>query len=739
MPLTKNLIFTVLLTILAGMLYGQRHYISVVDSSTREPVAFANVCIEDLKTGKQSHSLTDINGNIENKCTGTCLLAVSCMGYKTLTDTIIPAKEYKYVLVANVFNISEVIVTAQFTPERVDKSIYKVKVLNSKTIEQKAASNLSQLLSSESNIRIDQSGLLGSSLIMQGLTGENIKILVDGVPVVGRINGNIDLDQLNLFNVDHVEIVEGPMSVVYGTNAIAGVINIITKEQKTSALNLQSNAYYETVGVYNFNFSSSGRKNRHSFYTDVSRNFFDGYNNEIQSREMLWKPRRQNNADAYWLYSGNNFRFKLSAQFFHEKLVDKGALMGPYYETAIDELLFTRRLILKTEGTHTLSPKRNINWVVSYAGYHRIRNVYNNDLTKLLSILSPVGDTTGIGNFLLRSMYFSNRDKFKLSYQAGLDFNYEWMQGERIGNGIKSICDFAGFISVKYTPVKNLDIQPGVRYMYNTRYKAPLIYSFNAKFTASSEFIIRATYARGFRAPSLKELYLDFVDINHSISGNDSLEAEKSNNSTLVFSYTHETHSEVYNSELSIFYNNILNTIWLFNTGESDVSYTYGNVARYQTHGITLNTGASFYPSVSIKAGYTLTGRRFPLNSVENTRSEFHYSNDMSFIASYLFIKYDLQLSLIYRHSGKYPRLTPDSEYDGGYTGGYNMIDITMMKHVFNEKLGISVGAKNLLNVKDVSSSGAVGTAHSGSADGISRVAWGRSFFVKLNYNFTRH
>ena len=65
---------------------------------------------------------------------------------------------------------------------------------------------------------------------VQGLSGENVKILIDGVPVVGRLNGNVDLSQINLTNIERVEIVEGPLSVNYGTNALAGTINLITKK-----------------------------------------------------------------------------------------------------------------------------------------------------------------------------------------------------------------------------------------------------------------------------------------------------------------------------------------------------------------------------------------------------------------------------------------------------------------------------------------------------------------------------
>ena len=133
--------------------------------------------------------------------------------------------------------MSEVVVTAQYSPQRVDKSIYKIDVIGVKQIDQKAANNLSDLFRDELSIRITQDGTFGSNMSIRGLGGEHVKFLVDGVPVIGRMDGNIDLGQLNLNNVDHVEMIEGPMSVIYGSNAIAGVVNIITKENKNSKIN----------------------------------------------------------------------------------------------------------------------------------------------------------------------------------------------------------------------------------------------------------------------------------------------------------------------------------------------------------------------------------------------------------------------------------------------------------------------------------------------------------------------
>ena len=221
---------------------GQEHTISILDQKTGEGVAYAHVCLESPDGSKSDYYLTDDDGSARCMIQVPVILAVSFVGYETLYDTIYEARDYTFQLKPTVFNMNEVVVTAQYTPERADKSIYKVNLISSRQIEEKSANNLNDLLGSELNFRVAQDGALGSQLSIQGLSGEHIKFLIDGVPVIGRMNGNIDISQLNLYNVDHVEVIEGPMSVVYGSNALAGVINIITKQNMNGSVRANASA-----------------------------------------------------------------------------------------------------------------------------------------------------------------------------------------------------------------------------------------------------------------------------------------------------------------------------------------------------------------------------------------------------------------------------------------------------------------------------------------------------------------
>ncbi len=724
--------------LLAGnIVSGQQATVIIIDAKTKEPVPFAHVCFESLASAELKHFVTDSEGKVPNEIKETSKVAISFVGYETLKDTIQPGVSTTLQLVPAVLNMSEVVVTAQLVPERADKSIYKINVINSRQIELKAASNLTDLLSTESNMRISQGGVLGSSLSLQGLSGENVKFLVDGVPVVGRLNGNVDLNQLNLYNVDHVEIIEGPMSVIYGSNAIAGVVNIITKENKNSAATAFANAYIESVGVYNFSAGSSVRHKKSNFSLDLARNFFDGYTTTDSLRSMQWKPRRQYNADAYYLYSGNKTRIKLSIQFFDELIQDKGNLQKPYYETAIDNNFHTIRQTSKAEASYTISANRQISLVGAYSSYLRKREVYRNDLTILEKQIAG-GDTTSVGSYLLRAWYNRNYPGEKLNYQAGFDGNLEINEGERIEGGTQQIGDYAGFVSLKYNPIEKISLQPGARFIYNTKYNAPVVYSLNVKYSPTKNTSIRATYARGFRAPSIKELYLDFVDINHNLHGNPDLQAEYSHNVNLNFSYNRETPSGYLNCELGTFYNYVDNTIWLFQVGNDITTYTYGNVSAFISKGVQLNGTFSFYPRLTLKGGISHVGRKFPDNTSETADPDFQYSTDFNAMATYNLVKINTSLTANFKYTGRFPLLTPDGNFENEYIEGYSNLDISLMKGFMQNMFSVSVGGKNLLDVKDVQTSMVNSGAHTGGGDGASRVAWGRTAFVKLTYNFKK-
>ncbi len=740
--LLSGLIFS-LLVVTSG--YGQKAFIKVHDKKNHEPVAFAHVCLEGLKSGTPKYSLTDISGAVPNDVKERSKIAISYVGYKTLIDTISPGQSLEIELAPTVTNMDEIVVTAQYTPERADKSIYRVDVINARQIEMKAATNMAELLQDQSNMRVSQNGVLGTSLRIQGLSGENVKFLQDGVPLIGRMNGNFDLNQLSLYNVDHVEVIEGPMSVIYGSNALAGVVNIITKENKNSLFSVSANAYVESIGQYNFDGSISSSIKKHGFSLSGGRNFFGGWNPPgITGRELTYKPRRQYFADGYYMYSGDVLKIKLVGSYFNDLIQDKGPLFPPpYYISAFDAYYTTERYSLHTEGSVKLRKNRFVNFIASYSGYERIKQVYLKDLTTLEKIPVEASwgrDTTGMQSWMGRATIAKSDPDQKFNYQLGTDLNYETGKGKRISGYEQYIGDYAGFLSVKWDPVKSISLQPGVRFIYNTKYKAPVVYALSAKWEIVPGLNTRFSYARGFRAPTIKELYMNFVDVNHNVQGNPDLQAERSNNVNLNLNWTREQTHLAWNVDVSGFYNYITNVILLAPTG-SNLEYTYINLSEYLTTGFQVGGGFSLYPALKVQAGITMTGVTGVLDP-DKKADPLKWTAEMTLNASYRFDRPDLTFSLFYKYTGKTPQVGEDP-VDGSIAWGmvnpYNSMDFTATKGFWSSRIRLSAGVKNIFDITAVPAVGTGGGHGGGGGDNSMNVAWGRTFFVKLSFTFNKY
>ncbi len=723
------------------LIQAQKHVVRILDDKTGDGIPYAHVCLEEIGGERKEYFLTDEDGLVSCDATYPALLAVSYVGYETLFDTISGKDCPDFRLKPAVFNINEVVITAQYTPEKADKSIYKVKLITSKQIEQKSANNLNDLLGTELNFRVAQDGALGSSISIQGLSGEHVKFLVDGVPVIGRMNGNIDISQLNLYNVDHVEVIEGPMSVVYGSNALAGVINIITKESMNGSLRGSASTYTESVGVFNFDGSVSLKKKNNAFSVSGARNFFNGYSTDDSQRSMQWKPKRQVNFDTYYLYDSKVFKFKFSGAYFNEKLENKGNLLPPYFESAFDSYFLTNRLSAKLDGSRAFGNKRFLNLVGAYSWYERRKETYFKDLTTLDEVLSgneSDQDTTRFDNILMRGTYSKSNEASKLNYQMGFDFNIERGKGKRITDDEQEISDYAAFISLKYAPVRSLMFQPGVRFIYNTKYNAPIVYSLNMRWQSNDNIAVRASYARGFRAPSLKELYLYFVDVNHNIRGNENLEAENSHNVNASFSYFREMDIHYIGFEAKLFYNNINNIITLAQIDQT--LYTYVNVDKYITQGAELEIKYKLYPNFDVRVGLVETGRYNSYSGEDGNANKFYYTTDVITNLHYRFIRWNTDISLFYKYSGKLPQFFVDANGDivEGYIDQYNTMDISIQKHFLGNKLLLGGGVKNIFDVTDVSATALAGGVHSGGGSGY-LVGWGRTFFLKLTVNLMKN
>ena len=637
-------------------------------------------------------------------------------------------------------SLEELVVTGQYEANSLTKSVLKVKVIDAKRIELQGAFSLQQVLANELNVRIIQDPILGSSLQLQGVGGNNIKILIDGVPVVGRENGNIDLSQINLQNVERIELVEGPMSVNFGTDALGGVINIITKKQKANTRTARLGAYAENIGQYNANLALGSANAKNSLLFAANRNFFGGFSEDPHARNKLWKPRTQYNADLSYTRFIEKGSFRWTNQFFNEIIMDRGVPNIDWTQAiALDRQYQTTRLTSSFFYEKKHNGKRNINVVGAYNGYMRRFNTFVKDLTNLSEelVAEPFEhDTNWFHQVMSRGTYANVAFSQKLSYQMGYEFNHEFFFGSRVQNQNVNMGDYNLFTSTEWKPFKHFLVRPAIRIIYHTQYDAPLVPSINFKYDLREALIFRGSYARGFRAPSLKELHLEFVDAAHNIRGNKQLNAETSDNFQLGLSYSHKWVSKIFRFEPILFYNNIQNMIDLARVGNgNDALFQYVNVNNFTSYGTAVNLEYRTEP-FQVSLGYSLTGRKNELALYEPS-NQFFYAHEWRLNTSIFIKKHNLSFNYFCKFNGRfqiYQYNFKQNDVSLSYIDAFALMDFTVNKSMLKQRLSITAGLKNMLNIINVNAN--LSSGPHGAASGNAATGMGRTAFVGINYNF---
>lgn len=709
-----------------------------------------HIILHDISNKKDTLLLSDKNGKIQfdksdNK---TYKIHAALLGYISITDSIKNTQSKTYILYKEVITINEVIITAQYSPNSTEKAVHKVKVIDRKKIDAMGAQNLRDVLSNEMNVRISQDNVLGSSMSLQGISGQNVKILIDGVAVNGRLNGNIDISQINMNNVERIEVIEGPLSVNYGTDALAGTINIITKKIQKKSFEFGANSFYESCGNYNFSGRIGFGLKKTSLNLSGGRNYFDGWRTYDKpfsyekvrvadsNRFQSWKPKEQFFGTMNLGRQFKNIHTGYCFDYFQEEIVNKGFPRKPYFETAFDDYYVTNRINHSVTVNGNISKNYRINIVAGNNHFVRTKNTYFKDLTTLEEkLVSNSGDqdTSTFNDVTFRGCISYIKDSTLFNYELGYDIHNEMGKGARIKNNQKEIGDYALFGSAEYKSLKKLIIRPGIRVLYNTSYKAPIIPSLNVKFDLNDKFTIRASYAKGFRAPSVKDLYFFFVDVNHYIVGNPDLKAEISNNYNLSWNYSKKINqNSLLKIDNSFYYNDIDNMISL--AVSQGNQYSYFNIDQFKTLGVQIQ-GELSIKHLKFTLGGSYIGRYNQLHS-EFLTEKFIYAPEGKCNVFYEWKKQQMTFAFFYKYTGALPGYALDENNTLIKTkiNAYNMADISLSKAFLKRRMSLTIGSKNLFNVTNITGIGSTSSAHS-SASGSVSIGMGRTYYCKLSIN----
>lgn len=679
-------------------------------------------------------------------------LAVLCSGMLIASVSVRAQEREKVDTAGNV--LEEFVVTGQYQPQSLRNSVYKMNTIGQKRIQAKAANNAQQILSNELGIRFNNDMALGTADIsLMGMSGRNVKILMDGVPMLDRGDVRESLNQINAAQIERIEIIEGPMSTIYGSDAQAGVINIITKKPAERSLHFNAIINEESAGreydpghgkgLHMQQLSGAWDNGKMSVLASLMHYDFGGWGADEYNRMHVWKPKHQLMPSLRLGYRGKSWDLIYRNDYLLETITEKSEVnLGK--RLANNKFYTTDRMAQQLLFNKSWENKFFWNNSLGYTDYSRTTktDILNYGERTITPGQGPGDqDTATFLAFNLRSsvLYVLNK---KLSIQPGVEVNYDKAKGQRI-EGEPEITNIAGFITGEYRPFERLNFRPGLRFNYNSLYASPpVIPSLNTLYHIDKNWSIRASYAEGFRTPALRELYFVFKDTNHDIVGNKDLKAERSQNVSLSVAYQKPLESDrMYSTELGYFYNNFNNRIDLIlNTDEpGGQQFIMANIDKYKTSGISINNRFAT-PKLEWRLGAMLLGQFNELSQevgLGESVSIFNWASEVNVECMYLVQATNTRLNFFYKYTS--PRSQPskvDDQIVIGRTGSFHIADVNVQQQIIPE-LRLTLGVRNLFNVTSVNNTTIMGGAHS-SGGGLLPMSYGRSVFATLSYDLNK-
>ncbi|RYY68824.1 MAG: TonB-dependent receptor [Chitinophagaceae bacterium] len=652
--------------------------------------------------------------------------------------------------------LNEVIVTGQYKPQSLKNSVYQVKVINKERIQQQGATKLQDVLGSELNIRFSQDRATGGSDIsMMGMAGQNVKILLDGMPIIGRqgVSNEININQIDINSIERIEIVEGPMSVMYGADALGGVINIITKKAGLSKWAVTARLHEETIGkeyslfeqgIHNQSAGITWKDKRWQAGGNIGYNYFGGWKNKETGRELLWHKKDQIIASGFLHYTAPKFNIRYRIDGLDEIITNPGnfpSAVDPQTgdKWASDQEYLSNRVMQQLQAGYRFNSKLSAQAQTSYSDYSRqVYSTFKSENSGKLYLNNTAGaqSLVSFSGFTFRSAATYAFNKV-ITLQPGVDINLDRGEGERMKAGTNAVDDYAFFITAEVTPSENINIKPGVRFTKNSIYDAPsFLPSINTKFKLSKQLDLRVSFAQGFRAPSLRELYFNFFDANHQIIGNPDLKAETSNSFNASLNWGKFTQSKVaYTTVLSGFYNKVKNRIDYAQSLTNPQIFILSNVYNSKTAGVALQSMVK-YQNWNLGVGASYTGFYNNYSSTDKSLPDLQWSAEANTTAGYSFKKLGLDVNLFYKLTGRTAFYAIDSS--GNFVlskyEAYHVADLTLNKKLY-KLLTLNLGVRNLFDVQTINATvTSTGQAHASSTGGRS-IATGRSFFAGLVFN----
>lgn len=539
--------------------------------------------------------------------------------------------------------LDEVVVTATRTPRVMGNLAIPVSLINAKSIYQSGSLRLHDILSEQTGLMITDN--FGKGIQMQGLSSEYTLILLDGEPLIGRTGGVLDLSRISIRNIRKIEIIKGPSSALYGSEAMGGVINIIT--DRAGQNKFDASVRYARFGTADasINFSRKFKKADIQFSSNYNRS--EGYS--------LLPFVIQKTVEPYWKsFQQLNYNQILSTRW---KAGAGLRFNNTHIQNSISVLNLGDTILSKGFERNT---EFNFTPFVQFQNAQKIKSTLRGYLTGFRALQKlEVKQNDSLYNDAFKQTFarIENQTDIHPNKYATVTLGGGFIKEEVGSNRYDSLSTIRqnqiAYIFIQHEQLisDKLTILGGARFDANKAYASVWSPKVSLQYKINTIWAFNLSYGRGFKAPDFRQLYLNFTNLaagSYSVFGTEvaSSEIEKLSNAGLLEQSTDllsklsilkpessgglniglkYQHPSQISANLNLFRNDLTNMIvtdiiaYKKNGGQI---YSYFNLKRALTQGVEVNISKQIFKNLQLQGGYQYlyTGDKDVMDDIKNRK-----------------------------------------------------------------------------------------------------------------------
>ena len=548
-------------------------------------------------------------------------------------------------MTSRTYNLNPVVVTGSGHHQRLKSTATPVRVLSSQEISEQGITTFDGALIRMMPQASMAPNSMGTFLRLNGLGNKYILILVNGQKLSGDISNNVDLNRINMARVKRIEVLDGAASSLYGSDAIAGVINIITDQPTQNLVSVTNDTKVSGHGVLTEAVNLDIYKNGFGSYTSFSHDQADSYqtndeeyvSSKVASDLQSDAPTQKTIAPLFTGYRSNI----IGQKFTFAPTQHLALNAGLDYSYKITDRPDTRPDI--TGGTDYEMRYKGlrifVGGIYKFTNRHSLQADFIVDRFRYGKEYDVENKTYQIGDYVQSKKQRMMEGELKailgLTANSTTIFGADWRKdylNATSGNIDQHVSTLAAYAQHEMKFLRDFSATLGLRYTHHETFNSQLTPKFTVMY-APGNFRLRATWSTGFRAPGLDELYYHYYSVNRGkpqISfGNQDLKPEKSN----YLSLNAEYRTQVIAISLTGYLNRINDMVVKQNIDVDDtslamlqrefpemtgteasklVSYAlYQNSDKGDVKGLQLNVSANILPELNISANYIYTHARY--------------------------------------------------------------------------------------------------------------------------------